>query len=66
MKHGLSALPKQHPPKARGMNSREYRSVVKGESWKFRLMSTINQCTRYASTKKEFISLMKSEGYEVR
>ena len=48
------------------MNTREYRSAAKGESWKFRLMNTIDQCMRYASSKEKFISLMKSEGYEVR
>ena len=66
MKYGLSVLEKQQPKKAKGMSSREYRSAVKGESWKFRLMNTIDQCMRYASTKEEFIALMKSEGYEVR
>ena len=66
MKYGLSVLENQQPKKAKGMSSREYRSAVKGESWKFRLMNTIDQCMRYASTKEEFIALMKSEGYEVR
>ena len=47
------------------MNSREYRSAVKGESWKFRLMNTIDQCMRYAFTREEFIALMESEGYQV-
>lgn len=66
MKYGLSVLEKQQPKKAKGMSSREYRSAAKGESWKFRLMNTIDQCMWYASTKEEFIALMKSEGYEVR
>ena len=48
------------------MSSREYRSAAKGESRKFRLMNTIDQCMRYASTKEEFLSLMESEGYQVR
>ena len=47
------------------MSSREYRSAAKGESRKFRLMNTIDQCMRYASTKEEFLSLMESEGYRV-
>ena len=66
MKYGFSVLEKQQPKKAKGMSSREYRSAAKGENWKFRLMNTIDQCMRYASTKEEFIALMKSEGYEVR
>jgi hypothetical protein len=48
------------------MSTREYRSAAKGESWKFRLMNTIDQCMRYAVSKEEFISLMESEGYQVR
>ena len=65
--HGLEILP---PPekqvKQKRMGSREYRSAAKGESWKFRLMNTIDQCMKYAETKDEFISLMESEGYQVR
>ncbi|MBS5590064.1 MAG: relaxase/mobilization nuclease domain-containing protein [Clostridiales bacterium] len=66
MKYGLSVLTKQQPKKSRGMSSREYRSTTKGQSWKFRLMNTIDQCMRYASTKDDFLSLMESKGYQVR
>ena len=66
MKYGFSVLEKQQPKKTKGMSSREYRSAAKGESWKFRLMNAIDQCMRYASTKEDFISLMESEGYQVR
>ena len=65
--HGLEILP---PPekqvKQKRMSTREYRSAAKGESWKFRLMNTIDQCMHYASTREDFISLMESEGYQVR
>ena len=65
--HGLEILPPpQKQVKQKRMNTREYRSAAKGESWKFRLMNAIDQCMRYASTKEEFISLMESEGYQVR
>ena len=66
LKHGFSVLPQQKKKQSQGMGTREYRSAVKGESWKFRLMNAIDQCMRYASTKEEFISLMESEGYQVR
>lgn len=66
LKHDLSVLLKQQQRKAKGMSAREYRSAAKGESWKFRLMNTIDQCMRYASTREEYISLMESEGYQVR
>ena len=65
--HRLEILP---PPekqvKQKRMGTREYRSAAKGESWKFRLMNAIDQCMRYASSREEFISLMESEGYQVR
>lgn len=65
--HHLSILPPpQKQVQQKRMGTREYRSAAKGESWKFRLMNTIDQCMRYTSTKDEFISLMESEGYQVR
>ena len=66
MAHGFSVLPKEQKKQAQGMGTREYRSAAKGESWKFRLMNTIDQCMRYAETREDFISLMESEGYQVR
>lgn len=66
LEHGFSVLPQQKKKQSQGMGTREYRSAAKGESWKFRLMNTIDQCMRYASTKDEFMSLMESEGYQVR
>lgn len=64
--HGLSVLPEKKQKKSQGMSSREYRSAVKGESWKLQLMAVIDECMRYAQSKDEFISLMKSEGYDVK
>ena len=63
--HGLSVLPKQEA-KTQRLGAREYRSAAKGESWKFRLMNTIDECMRCARTRDAFIALMKSEGYQVR
>lgn len=65
--HGLEILPPpQKQVKQKRMGSREYRSADKGQSWKLRLMDTIDQCMKYAETRDEFISLMESEGYQVR
>ena len=65
--HGLEILPPpQKQMKQKRMSSREYRSAAKGKSWKFRLMNTIDQCMKYAETREDFISLMESEGYQVR
>ena len=63
--HGLSVLPRQEA-KTQGLGAREYRSATKGESWKFRLMNTIDECMKYAADKDAFVSLMASEGYQVR
>ena len=64
--HGFSVLPQERKNQTQGMGTREYRSAAKGQSWKFRLMNTIDQCMRYAETREEFLSLMESEGYQVR
>ena len=66
LKHGFSVLPQQKKKQSQGMGTREYRSAAKGESWKFRLMNTIDQCMQFVASKEEFISLMESEGYQVR
>ena len=51
---------------ARGMSGAEYHVALKGQSWKLRLMNTIDECMKYAADKDAFISLMESEGYAVR
>ena len=51
---------------ARGMNGAEYRTALKGQSWKLRLMNTIDECMKYAADRDAFVSLMESEGYQVR
>ena len=51
---------------ARGMSGAEYHTALKGQSWKLRLMNTIDECMKYAAGKDAFVSLMESEGYAVR
>ena len=51
---------------ARGMSGVEYHTALKGQSWKLRLMNTIDECMKYAADKDAFVSLMASEGYAVR
>ena len=50
----------------RGMSGAEYHMALKGQSWKLRLMNTIDECMKYAADKDAFVSLMESEGYQVR
>ena len=51
---------------ASGMSGAEYHTALKGQSWKLRLMNTIDACMKYAAGKDAFVSLMASEGYQVR
>ena len=51
---------------ARGMSGAEYHTALKGQSWKLRLMNTIDECMKYAADKDAFVSLMASEDYAVR
>ena len=51
---------------ARGMGGAEYHVALKGQSWKLRLMNTIDECMKYAADRDAFVSLMASEGYAVR
>ena len=52
--------------KARSMGGAEYHTALKGQSWKLRLMNTIDECMKYAAGQDAFVSLMESEGYTVR
>ena len=52
--------------KSRGMGGAEYHTALRGQSWKLRLMNTIDACMKYAADKDTFVSLMASEGYAVR
>ena len=51
---------------ALGMGGAEYHTALKGQSWKLRLMNTIDECMKYAADKDAFVSLMASEGCAVR
>ena len=51
---------------ARGMGGAEYHTALKSQSWKLRLMNTIDACMKYAADKDAFVSLMASEGCAVR
>ncbi len=62
--HQLSVL--EHPKKnSDGMSSREYRSAVKGESWKLQMMNVIDQCMRVSGSKIDFRKAMRERGYDM-
>lgn len=66
MEFGLPVFQPQKRRKVKSMSGAEYHTAARGESWKFRLMNTIDECMRYARNREEFIALMRSEGYDVR
>ena len=47
------------------ISAREYRVAVKGDSWKFKLMSAIDESMKTSGRRKEFINRMESYGYSV-
>lgn len=66
-KYGVQTLEKQSQKQKKDvLSDREYRSAVKGESWKFQMMSTITEVMKKAKSKKQFCFLMRQYGYGVR
>ncbi len=49
-----------------GITTGEYRSAMKGESWKIDLINTIDEIMKQAKTQKQFCFLMRQKGYGVR
>ena len=67
--HGVAVLDKPDFKKdgqKEILGDKEYRSAVRGESFKFALMNVITDCMKQAKSKKQFIALMKRKGYQVR
>ena len=48
------------------ISAREYRAAMKGESWKFRLMASINHAMERSGNREDFIREMEGLGYQVR
>ena len=64
--YGLSVLrPSRKQEKVQQMSSKEYRSAVRGESYKMQLAAVIDDAMAQAKTKEDFIRLMEAEGYGV-
>ena len=62
--HSLSTL---EPYSKDGMkiSTREYRTAVKGQSWKFKLMNDIDKAMNISGGKEDFINAMSIMGYSV-
>lgn len=64
--YGLSVLkPSTKQKKVQQMSSKEYRSAVRGESYKMQLAAAIDDAMAAARSKQDFIRLMEAEGYGV-
>lgn len=65
LEYGLSVCqPKEQRTKP--LTAGEHHTAVRGGSWKMRLINTIDECMRYATSKDMFVQMMESEGYAVK
>ena len=64
-KYDVAPLKPYTKTKEKRLSDGEYRMALKGESWKFALMFTIDNAMKKAKTKQEFVNKMKKNGYEV-
>ena len=63
--HGFSVLP-PYQKGGRSISTREYRAAEKGQSWKFRLMSDIQEGMKYSGNREQFTKEMAKRGYQMR
>ncbi len=63
---GLEILKPYKKPKQRAMNQREYRTAVRGDSKKLRLMNAIDIAVVHSRSKENFIENMERLGYGVK
>ncbi|MBQ7027525.1 MAG: relaxase/mobilization nuclease domain-containing protein [Ruminococcus sp.] len=66
-KYGVQTLEKPVvDQRTDGITTGEYRSAMKGESWKIDLINVIDEVMKQAKTQKQFCFLMRQRGYGVR
>lgn len=65
--HGLETLkPYDKNSQVAGMNTREYRAALKGDSWKIKLINAVDMSMEASGTKGDFITNMERMGYGVK
>lgn len=62
--HNLSTL-ELYSKDGMKISTREYRTAVKGQSWKFKLMNDIDKAMNISARKEDFINAMSIMGYSV-
>ena len=61
--HGLTTLkPYQQKHRTKGLRTGEYRSAMRGQSWKFQLITTIELVMERTGSREEFIQEMRRRG----
>ena len=63
---GLETLDPYVKPKQRAINQKEYRTALRGESKKLKLMSAIDYAVAHSRSKHQFIEQMEKLGYDVK
>ncbi|MDD4495280.1 MAG: relaxase/mobilization nuclease domain-containing protein [Eubacteriales bacterium] len=64
-KHGLSVLKPYEHGRTKTIGSGEYRSAMRENSWKFKLLYAADGCMKRSRTKRQFIENMNRLGYGV-
>lgn len=64
--YGFSVYEPREKKQVKSMPIAEYHAAAKGQSRKFQLMNAIDDCMKFAGSRKEFIQLMVTEGCAVR
>lgn len=65
LKYGVNILSPYEKTKLKSPSSNEYRAALNGNSWKFKLAGDIDYVMTLASSKQDFINLMKKLNYDV-
>lgn len=67
MEYGFEVCqPKPKEKRVKSMKTSEYHAAARSESWKMRLINTVDECMKFAGNREEFIQLMAFEGYAVK
>ena len=65
--HGLTTLKPYRPKKqVKGLRPGEYRSAMRGQSWKFQLIAVIEAVMEHTGNREEFLNELRRRGYDAR
>lgn len=65
--HGLTTLkPYRQKKQVKGLRPGEYRSAMRGQSWKFQLIAVIEAAMERTGSRDEFLGELRRRGYDAR